>query len=69
MDAFVAAVVSELGPPDVLVNNAGIVQPSVPVHQTTDELYDNVLAVNFGGVFRMSRAVVPHMLQTAAAES
>jgi (+)-trans-carveol dehydrogenase len=62
VDAFVAAVVSELGPPDVLVNNAGIVQPSVPVHQTTDELYENVLAVNFGGVFRMSRAVVPHML-------
>jgi NAD(P)-dependent dehydrogenase (short-subunit alcohol dehydrogenase family) len=61
--AFVAAVVDELGAPNVLVNNAGIVQPSVPVHETTDDLYDNVVAVNLGGVFRMSRAVVPHMLQ------
>ena len=56
VDAFVTAVVDELGPPDVLVNNAGILPPMGRAHEMTDAQYENVLAVNLGGVFRMSRA-------------
>ena len=62
VDAFVTAVVEELGAPSVLVNNAGILPAMHRVHELTDEQYENVLAVNLGGVFRMSRAVVPHMI-------
>jgi len=62
VDAFVAAAVAELGPPSVLVNNAGILPGPNRAHDITDAEYENVLAVNLGGVFRMSRAVVPHML-------
>jgi (+)-trans-carveol dehydrogenase len=59
---FVAAVVDELGAPSVLVNNAGILPGASRAHEIGDAEFDNVLAVNLGGVFRMSRAVVPHMI-------
>ena len=62
VDAFVAAVVEELGPPRVLVNNAGILPAMTRAHEITDAQYENVLAVNLGGVFRMSRAVIPHLI-------
>lgn len=62
VDAFVAVVVKELGPPTVLVNNAGILPGMKRAHEITDEEYGNVLAVNLGGVFRMSRAVIPHFI-------
>src|SRR5215212_10630364 len=62
VDVFVAAVVEQLGPPTVLVNNAGILPAMTRVHEISDEQYDNVLAVNLGGVFRLSRAVIPHLI-------
>jgi NAD(P)-dependent dehydrogenase (short-subunit alcohol dehydrogenase family) len=62
VDDFVATVVAELGPPNVLVNNAGILPAIKRAHEISDELYENVLSVNLGGVFRMSRAVVPHLI-------
>jgi 3-hydroxybutyrate dehydrogenase len=62
VEDFVAAAVDMLGPPAVLVNNAGILPGMRRVHETADEQYENVLSVNLGGVFRMSRSVVPHMI-------
>ena len=62
VDAFVGAVVDELGAPSVLVNNAGILPAMGRAHEMSDAQYENVLAVNLGGVFRMCRAVIPHMI-------
>ena len=62
VDAFVAAVVEALGAPTVLVNNAGILPGMNRAHEISDDQYENVLSVNLGGVFRMSRAVVPHLI-------
>jgi (+)-trans-carveol dehydrogenase len=62
VDAFVSGVVEELGAPTVLVNNAGILPGMMRAHEITDAQYDNVLAVNLGGAFRMSRAVIPHLI-------
>jgi NAD(P)-dependent dehydrogenase (short-subunit alcohol dehydrogenase family) len=62
IDAFVGEVIGELGTPSVLVNNAGVLPEMSPAHEISDAQYENVLSVNLGGVFRMSRAVVPHMI-------
>lgn len=54
-------VLSDLGAPDVLVNNAGIVRRSL-VHETTDDEWDAVMNVNLRGAFAVTRAFLPAML-------
>jgi 3-oxoacyl-[acyl-carrier protein] reductase len=56
----VAAAEQELGPVDVLVNNAGIFV-TAPVEKLDTLAFDRTLAVNLRGPFLMSRAVLPGM--------
>jgi 3-oxoacyl-[acyl-carrier protein] reductase len=46
---------------DVLVNNAGNLLHLGPLHETTDEVWNGVIDVFLTGVFRFSRAVIPHI--------
>ena len=54
------AVEQQLGPVDVLVNNAGIFA-AAPVEKMDAVVFDRVIAVNLRGPFLMSRAVLPGM--------
>jgi len=56
----VAAAEQQLGPVDVLVNNAGIFALA-PVEKMDTVAFDRMLAVNLRGPFLMSRAVLPGM--------
>ena len=56
----VAATEQQLGPVDVLVNNAGIFALA-PVEKMDALVFDRLLAVNLRGPFLMSRAVLPGM--------
>ena len=56
----VAGAEQQLGPIDVLVNNAGIFATG-PVDKIDALVFDRVLAVNLRGPFLMSRAVLPGM--------
>ena len=58
--AAVAATERELGPIDVLVNNAGI-GGELFFGQTPPEVWDNMLAVNLRGVLAVTHAVLPGM--------
>ena len=58
--AAVAAIESELGPIDVLVNNAGIGDDDFFV-KTSEAQWDNLLAVNLRGVLAVTHAVLPGM--------
>jgi 3-oxoacyl-[acyl-carrier protein] reductase len=58
--ALVAAAIENLGGVDVLVNNAGL-GGSAAVTDMTDEQWNKVLDVSLTSVFRMTRAVLPHM--------
>jgi len=58
-------VVERLGRIDVLFNNAGIAGVG-DVVETEPELFDRVMRVNVRGVYLMSRAVVPHMIERKA---
>ncbi|TDV57701.1 SDR family oxidoreductase [Actinophytocola oryzae] len=59
--AAVARVADELGPPTVLVNNAGVTRDNL-LFKMTDTDWDTVLGVHLRGAFLMSRAVQGHMV-------
>jgi 3-oxoacyl-[acyl-carrier protein] reductase len=61
--AAVASVADSLGPPTVLVNDAGIAAVA-DVVAMSDEQWDDVLAVNLRGAFAMARAVCPHIIRS-----
>jgi 3-oxoacyl-[acyl-carrier protein] reductase len=57
----VERVVTELGAPTVLVNNAGVLRDNL-LFKMTDDDWDTVLGVHLRGAFLMSRAVQKHMV-------
>jgi 3-oxoacyl-[acyl-carrier protein] reductase len=59
--AAVERVAAELGPPAILVNNAGVTRDNL-LYKMTDEDWDTVLGVHLRGAFLMSRAVQKHMV-------
>ena len=56
----VAAVTREVGPVDVLVNNAGITRDGM-LHRMTKESWDAVMRTNLDSVFNMTRLVIDSM--------
>jgi 3-oxoacyl-[acyl-carrier protein] reductase len=54
--AMVDRVAAELGPPVVLVNNAGLTRDG-PIADLTDDDWDQVMATNLRGAFLVTRAV------------
>jgi NAD(P)-dependent dehydrogenase (short-subunit alcohol dehydrogenase family) len=54
--------VRAFGKLDILVNNAAIGEFGPLLHETSDQAWDEVLATNLTGVFRFTRAAIPHML-------
>jgi 3-hydroxybutyrate dehydrogenase len=62
VDAMVAGVRKELGPPLILVNNAGVAA-SAKLTETTDDMWDQIMKVNATGAFYCSRAALPAMLE------
>jgi len=58
--AGVKRVEAELGPIEVLVNNAGITRDS-PFHRMTPEQWSQVITTNLGSLFNMCRPVIEGM--------
>ena len=58
--AAIKAVEAELGPVDVLVNNAGITRDGV-FHRMTPEQWSEVIRVNMDSLFNMTRQVIEGM--------
>jgi 3-oxoacyl-[acyl-carrier protein] reductase len=61
VEAAVATVAEELGPPAVLVNNAGVLRDNLLFKMSGDD-WDTVLNVHLRGSFLMSRSVQKHMV-------
>jgi 3-oxoacyl-[acyl-carrier protein] reductase len=60
--ALVSGAIEALGHVDVLVNNAGL-GGFAPVVEMSDEQWHRVIDVTLNATFRMTRAVLPHMLE------
>lgn len=56
-----ADLAAALGPPTVLVNNAGILR-TAPFRELTDQIWHDTIGVNLDGVFFGCQAVLPAML-------
>jgi 3-oxoacyl-[acyl-carrier protein] reductase len=63
--AAINKVLDTTGRIDVLVNNAGITRDGL-VHKLSDDDWDAVVDVNMKGVFLMTRAVAPHMMEAGS---
>jgi 3-oxoacyl-[acyl-carrier protein] reductase len=61
VEAAVATVAEEFGPPTVLVNNAGVLRDNLLFKMSEDD-WDTVLNVHLRGSFLMSRSVQKHMV-------
>ncbi|MGQ3412497.1 SDR family NAD(P)-dependent oxidoreductase [Natrinema sp. LN54] len=57
-EAAVETAVSEYGGLDILVNNAGIYH-QYQAHETPDEAWNDIIDVNLGGTFLLTRAAIP----------
>ncbi len=59
IERFTEEVVADFGVPDILVNNAGVFR-TVPVMETTEEIWDEQLDLNLKGYFFFVKTLVPH---------
>lgn len=62
VDAAFAHIVDELGPPTILVNNAGIIRDNLLFKMTVEE-WDLVMAVHLRGAFLTTKAAQKHMIE------
>ena len=53
--------VDSFGKIDILVNNAGIFPTIKPLHQISEQEWNEVIDVNLNGPFRFTKAVIPFM--------
>jgi 3-oxoacyl-[acyl-carrier protein] reductase len=61
--SVVKQVVSEFGPIDILVNNAGSLVKRMPIREVSEEMWDDVVALNLKSAVFASQAVAPSMIE------
>ncbi|MCM2391599.1 3-oxoacyl-ACP reductase FabG [Streptomyces albipurpureus] len=61
VDTAVARIAAELGPPTILVNNAGVLRDNL-LFKMTESDWDTVVSVHLKGAFLMAKACQKHMV-------
>ena len=61
MHSFAKTVIEHLGAPNLLVNNAALMNGNAPLKNISPEEFADILAVNLGGVHNAIRAFLPAM--------
>jgi NAD(P)-dependent dehydrogenase (short-subunit alcohol dehydrogenase family) len=59
--ALMESAVTRFGRIDALVSNAGIPGAGTPAHETAEDDWDRVIAVNLRGVFLCAKYAIPHL--------
>jgi len=65
VDNVVKNTLEYFGKIDILVNNAGIFPKVKPLHEISEEEWNEVIDVNLTGQFRFTKAVIPHLMKTS----
>jgi len=56
-------IIEKFGRIDILVNNAGVHPKLKPLHEIEESEWNNVIDINLTGQFRVTKAVIPHMIK------
>ena len=64
MAAWVERTRGELGPVDILVNNASVLGPRVPIEKYDADAWRTVMDVNLTGAFLFAKAAIPALRKT-----
>ena len=67
IDAFVEAATRKFGPPDVLINNAGLNRSALAAEATDEDLREDV-EVNLLGPMFLTRRVLPAMIESRSGD-
>jgi NAD(P)-dependent dehydrogenase (short-subunit alcohol dehydrogenase family) len=62
VEAWASRLLSAYGPPDLLINNAALINHNAPLWQIPAEEFDQVIDVNVKGVAHVLRHFVPSMI-------
>ena len=62
VEPWAARVLSSFGPPDLLINNAAVINQNAPLWQVPGEEFNHVMNVNVNGVANVIRHFVPAMI-------
>lgn len=63
VEKMIDQIVTENGPVDVLINNAGIIQPFKNLNELDDTTLERLFNVNFWGTLYLTKTVLPHLLK------
>ena len=58
----VVAAVSKISKIDILINNAGITGPTMPLWEYDVEMWNKIVKINLSGTFNCCKAIVPSMI-------
>ena len=61
VEKLVSTAVEQFDKIDVLINNAGLLGPRVPIEEYPEDEWREVLEANLTGPFLLTKAIVPHM--------
>ena len=62
VEEFFDSLFSEIGVPNLLINNAGVINANAPLWEVPVEEFERVVDVNITGVYRVLRYVAPVMI-------
>ena len=65
VEAWARDVLSEKSPPDLLINNAGVINRNAPLWEVPADEFSQVLDTNVGGAANVIRAFLPAMIAAA----
>ena len=66
IEAWSQAVLAEGGPPDLLINNAAVINQNALLWEVSCDEFSHVVDVNIKGVFHVLRYFVPAMIERGA---
>jgi dihydroanticapsin dehydrogenase len=65
VESVIKNTIENFGKIDILVNNAGIFPKVKPLHEISEEEWNEVIDVNLTGQFRFTKAVMPYLMKTS----